>query len=745
MRVILSRFALASALALAFVPSPLVFAVTTETWTREGRTFLAGSFEQTIATPGGGLIPGPERVELVAPESALIWDALLVDGHTLVAAGESAGVFIIDGPEAKPRPLALAGQGEVFALARGARGAVYAATGPGGAVFRLDLSGGEAEEIFRPTAEYIWDLLALPSGELVVATGLPGRVVKIDPRSKKSVTLWETRDPHVRCLGLRGGKVVAGTAGSGWIVEITAPGEAFVLWDSKRTEVVDLASDGAGTLWAALAGAPGKAESGGTGERPRQEEKKAHAVTTITVRASAGDAGEAKKRSSSRDKSSRRAALPVGGGALLRLDGDGQAREFWSDKKQTPLDLAWLSGRGLLMATASPARIWLIDNQGRDGWWDESPRSRSISALDVSHGKVLAAASNPPALTVYTAERTPLARWTSDILDTKSRSRFGRVHVTTTRAATAAVQLLARSGNTSEPGDAWSPWHEVAGAAGPPGEGGGQLGVPEARFLQLRVEMRGEKAQEILVSGVDAWYRPLNRAPRVDELLIAPPGVAFRALPPPAMTAGDVPVVPVPQAAEVEQAIKGKSRAWRAKKLYEPGALSVSWHASDPDGDALVYSISTCRDRGGRCESWELLAEGLERNFFSFDSRRLEDGVYRFRVTADDTRSNLRGEARQASELSPAVKIDHRAPRITTLKVSRAKQGRNLELTAEDIGGRIAKAEVLTPDGYWVTLAPVDGIADSSRETFRTHVEGAGPITVRVLDAAGHLATRRAE
>ncbi len=728
-----------------------VLGVETETWTREGRTFLVGSFEDMIAAPHGGLQPGAERIGLPTPPVPVLWDALIAHDHYFVAAGDGAGVLMLEAGSAEPVSFALADQGEVLALAAGERGVIYAATGPKGAVYRIDVRRGTSEEIFRPEATYIWDLLVLEDGDLAVATGLPGEVLRVDPKSGRSTRLWQTLDPHVRCLGLREGKILAGTAGSGWIAELDGNGNAFVLWDSDRTEVVDVLVDDKGTLWAALSGSPGKAESGGTGERPREEEKaRKGAHTTITVRANAEGPGAdaAKEGKKSKSKVSAGGTMPGGGGALLRIGSSGQPVTVWKDSKETPLDLEFLPGAGLLMATGTPARIWLFDEDGRDGWFDEIPAAKSVSALCVHDGRVLAASSNPPAAALYTAKAASRSRWISDVLDTGSLSRFGRLAAVAPKSAASSSKIYARSGNTSEPGDGWSSWREVTDAIGLPGGAGGAMSLPEARFLQVKVEMAASRAREYTIQALEARYRSRNRPPRVGAIHMEPAGVSFRPLPPPAMTAGDVPVVPMPRSKEVLRVIKGKSTVWRSKKVYEPGALTLTWKAEDPDKDRLAYGVEYCLDRGEPCENWLTLAEELTQKFFSFDSRMLVDGVYRFRVSVDDASSNVAGEGLEAREISSRVRVDHSVPLIDSLDYETAAGGARLALHASDPGGRLSRAEYLDAEGHWIEMSADDGIVDGQKEIFHAEIEASlatKMAIVRVVDAAGNVTTGRSD
>ncbi len=739
------RRALPLLLVLLLLPYPLAAASSPVTWTREGASFRVGTFEGMVVTPSGFLAPGPARVVHDVPGATLAWDVLPgKDGEAYLAGGAGAGLWVL-GADGLAEIGGLEGEPEILALARGRRGRVFLATGPAGAIYRLDRRREEAIEVYRPRATYVWDLLPTDRGTLLVATGLPGRVLEIDPEKGTLVrVLWESPDPHVRSLALdRQGRVLAGTAGSGLLVRLAGDGSAFVLWDSPRPETVAIVPSPDGSIWAAFSGKPGEAESGGTGERPRKENRRTKTVS-ITVKPAAASGEGSDKREGKENAPSRAAELPGGGGELVHLPDGGEPRVAWKDKTETPLALAPAPGGGVLLATGSPARVWWFDGREREGLWDERPEARACSALAVDGDRVLAATSHPAALLVYGPGVARAARWTSDVLDARVRARFGRVHAVVSRDRAPGVRVLVRAGNTSEPGDAWTEWIPVEGAAGPPGTPGAAARLPLARFLQVRIEAGGDRPLVPTVRRLVARYRPVNRPPRVEKVEALPLGVAWRPVPPPKVASGERPVIPPPRSPDAARALGTEPPKWRSKKAWEPGALTIRWSARDPDGDPLRYELLACRDEGEPCRSWRVLARDLSRSFHSFDSRELPDGTWRFRVVASDAEANPLGEGRSAEAESDPVVIDHRPPAIETLSWERGTPV--LRFAVVDPGGRVGRVEVSLGSGDWRVLAPEDGVEDGDREDYRLALprdfEGDG-FLLRAVDAAGNATTRR--
>jgi hypothetical protein len=708
-------------------------------WTRQGETLRLGRFDGTIEHPDGRLLTGPRPEELARPETALVWDLAVAEDSVYAATGDGLGLLKLRGGLGPETTAALEGEPETLAVLPGPAGTLYVATGPSGAVYAVETTGGAVREIYRPEAAYIWDLALLPDGEVVIATGLPGTVARVDPSDPASASvLWRTSEPHVRSLAVgEDGRLLAGTVGSGWLVEIDARGgSGFVLFDSERAETVGVAIDAAGTVWAAFSGARTEKPANGAAE---ESAERGPGVSHVTVRASGKrDENEEEKENGRKDSRRESAQRPstAGGGIVVRIAEGSEPQTVWSDGRETPMALATHPEGGALFGGALPARVWWIDDSGRAGLWYTVEDAQAVSALSRAGRTIALAASNPAKVVSFGEGPALRPTWTSDVLDAGVRARFGAVHAVT---AERSVTVEARAGNTARPTDGWTDWVRVAGAAAPPDGAGGAAKLPLARYMQVRIG----PADDGGVDRIDVRYRGVNRAPELRSVAVLPPGVALRPIPPAAVTSGQSPVIDRSIPDESGTNGPGGDR-WRSKSAYEPGALTLRWSATDPDDDELSFDVEACRETGAPCEAWSKIAEDLDRDFHSFDSRMLADGVYRFRVRVEDDGSNFPGEVLEALGLSEPIVIDHTPPQIVSVELLRA-DGR-LSVEARDERGRLARAEMSARPDRWVSLAPADGVVDGAEERFVGSVapEDRGePVTVRVTDAAGNVSLAR--
>ncbi len=244
---------------------------------------------------------------------------------------------------------------------------------------------------------------------------------------------------------------------------------------------------------------------------------------------------------------------------------------------------------------------------------------------------------------------------------------------------------------------------------------------------------------------LEVFFQPHNRRPAITELVVQPAGVVWmRSVSPSSRRVGPlVTTDPI-----VRQTVAGLQKTVvtrQVRKTYELGARTVSWKASDPDGDGLTYRLDIRREG---TNGWIPLAVGIENDFFGWDARGTPDGLYRVRLEAVDARDNPEGKQLEDRQISAAFRIDNTRPSIGDPRIQRNGGRYDLEFVATDPGGYLAAAEVAVDSGDWQPLDPMDGVADSEEERYLLviesvenddGVEGHRTVKVRVTDSAGNM------
>lgn len=701
------------ALALSALLASPALAGGTAFWEVSGEALASGRAEGASVTPSGELVLSLDlRRVLETPETTLWSLAFAPDGALLAGGGETGRVHEV-GPGGETRVLFDAGTGEVFALAVDGEGRVLAALSPDATVMRLERgAGGEDEILASLEEEYVWDMLVDARGDLLLATGDPGRILRLRRGADEAELVHDPGREHVRCLALDGnGRTIAGTSDRATVLRLDGD-QAFVLHDAGEGEVTALAVDPAdGAIWVAVAQPP-----------PRSAPK-----TDDKAKEEGENAGNAKTEASR------------SGGELLRIEADGLVRTVWTGTSETPLSLAPYGPGEVLVGTGDAGRILLVDSQGRSGLFADTS-SRQVHALAAQEGRLAAALSNPAALLLSGGKRSGSGTLVSSPHDAGRAALWGRVRVLGRVPQGAGLSLELRGGNTAEPDGGWTPWTEPSGD--PLSPDGAAVELPRTRFVQWRLVLEGSRHGSPAVRSVLLRYLPANRPPEIQELTIEPRGLAYRALPPPAVASGEKPVLETLVPARIEEKIGPNNKKKRSKRAFEPGVQSLSWKAADPDGDHLRYDLLVSPLGEDR---WLMLAEGLEREFHSFDTRALPDGRYRARLEASDAPDNETGRVRSASRLSDPFLVDNRPPEVAGAELRSEQGGLRLSFRGVDSTGPVVRAEVSLDGGPWRSYLPEDGVGDSREELFSLVLAAEdvprASLLIRVFDEGDNVGT----
>ena len=153
---------------------------------------------------------------------------------------------------------------------------------------------------------------------------------------------------------------------------------------------------------------------------------------------------------------------------------------------------------------------------------------------------------------------------------------------------------------------------------------------------------------------MDLAYLPKNVEPRIDEIEMTPPNYKF----PPSIAPLIQPQQTLNLPALGARAPQTRSTPPETNTTTTPamqiakGWVGARWLASDPNGDALIYTVEI---RGVNETEWKPLKEKLGEKYISWDSTAFPDGEYRLRVTASDAPANPPAQALTARAESDRI------------------------------------------------------------------------------------------
>lgn len=716
----------------------------THLWTQSRiEEFEKGTPQGVAINSNGTLHEGPGLTDLLTTPSTFIW-SVAVDKSGTPFLGTGSPASVLRGSAQKDGKAVTIFESRdvsVQIVRVGPDGSIYAATVPGGKVYKLnansttkqdessaklifDAAKAEAapagEDSAKPNREskshYIWDMTFDSTGKLYIAVGGPGAIYRINPASPdaKPDLFFKTDEQHIRALAWDAkGNLIAGTDGSGLVYRISPQGKGYVLFEAPRREITSVAVGSDGTIYAASVGdkshnpLPPLAVQG---------------VGTITFTIVQPGSLQAANASSSAPD----------GTEVYALAQDQAPRKIWSSKEDIVYALD-AQPDGVLAISGNRGHIFRIQKNGDYADVAHLEAQQGLSLVNAQGGAVLIGTGNTGKL--YSLGKTQTHEYASDVLDAGAYARFGRVEI---EPDSANYDLLTRTGNVEQPirgrGDwGWSDWQPLKDGA---------VQSPPGRFLQWKALLRdGGQLGEVGVN-----YLPVNAAPNVDDLVVVPGARLNQQASNPNQQTVNISFPSTNQPTVVP--VDTQSANTPIQGIKDRTAVTVRWAAHDDNGDDLVYSLYL---RGDGEKDWHLLKDNISEKAYSFDAALIPDGGYRIKVVASDAPSHNPGEALTDFMESDRFDIDTTPPVVSALKAEeqpiqcvRAPCVGPVHVTfdAEDAASPIAHAEYAIDAGTWQYIDPVGKLSDSKQEHYDFQIPaksvegktGEHIITVRVYD-----------
>jgi len=708
-----------------FLIAANAFAVAPQFWrVRSADDFLGGDIDGFVVTSRGELRAGPTMRKVATfTDPFVLAQTTAPNGDRFFGTGNDGKVYRLRGTDLKL--ISTTGEPEVYALAF-RDGALYAGTSPNGKVYRINPEDGKSSVFYDPQQAYIWALAFLPNGDLAVATGVEGKLMRVTPAGKGTV-MFDAPETHLRSLAVRkDGTLLAGGSGQGRIYEVRADGGAHAVYDSSLSEISALYIDADGDGWAA-----GVSNVLPTTAPPKSA-KPAQPASSTSTSASAS-ASESQKTSESTpnvevsfafDSSGTTGSASTGASELYRIHSDGFVEVVRKFDREMIYALSGGPNGSLMVSTGPQGRIYSY----RDGEVSlvATAPDKQVVSISSEAGLTLVTTTNSGA--VYRLDPTPsaTAEFRSQARDLERFSKFGHYRIEGRDIANGRLAIAFRSGNTRTPDSTWSNWSLPSTSVE------GTVTAPAARYVQWKLTMP-KPAQDLSVDGVSLGFMNRNVAPTIDAVTVQDPAVVFISSSYPSS----------PQVVEATNPDEygiftsldtPRDKEQQGKKVYRKGFRTITWRAHDDNGDNLRYSVAF-RARG--TEKWLRLRDNIEETQINFDTSQFPDGVYELKVSASDAVDN---PDQPLTDMKQGIEfqVDNTPPVITS-----KAEGDDVVIRVTDKIGTVGRVEYSADAQRWIRLTPVDGIADSSDETYklpRNSVAGKFVI-VRAVDSFYNVTT----
>mgnify|MGYP000269722552 CR=1 FL=1 len=685
------------------------------------RDFMEGEIEGLSVDSAGRLTLAPAAVAGPDLSASAVW-AVVVDASGAIYAGTGNGGKILKVEGRTTQTFHDVAEAEVQALAFGPDGRLFAASNPDGRVYAID-KAGKSSVFFDPEERYIWALAFDPLGRLWVSTGGEGKIYRVDAKGQ-GTSILSSQDTHVTSLAVgSNGSIFAGSSPSGLVYSIDAKDNVRVLYDSNYREVKALLPLANGSVYIALVDGrseiplPRPTPSPSPGASPQPDS----ATASTAIEVFAFPTGPARGPDSGRSGSG------PARGAIFLVSALGDADQLWSGD-ESPFFL-FKRNDAILFGTGSKGRVYEVRDDRTHTLVRTMPQEQLTAAVPVASGDMVIASSNPGKIQYLSTKREQKGVFTSAARDFDNVAQVGALETSTDSAA---IAYEIRTGNSSVPDTTWSNWEPVTAGQAPPRS-------PQARFAQVRAILTDGPTSPSL-SWLQLAYVQRNIRPLIRELTLYPAGDAFQ-------RSGGASSSGEPEIAGLETgapeikppvALGGRSTdsANLGRKVFFKSLRSISWRAEDANGDKLRYDV-LYRPEGST--TFTRLREGLLEPIFAWDTATVPSGRYVFRVVARDQVSNPEGRGLSYEKDTEVFDVDNDPPTIAaTISAGLVK------VTVNDTINAIRKAEWAKEAGSWTDMTPVDGVADSRQEVFEFRLDGSPQaVVIRAIDAFGNVALTR--
>jgi len=694
------------------------WAVSTSYWeVQRPEQFNQGMLDGVSIHSDGKVTLGPTVDLLAETGESFVWClAVAPNGELFAGTGNNGKIISIAGKDQRTI-WQDSEELEILSLIAGPDRHLYAGTSPGGKILRIS-SQGEAAVFFDTGEKHVWSLAFDGDGRLYAGTGTEGKVFRIS-RNGQGDLFYDTNETNITALVWHGEYLYAGGSGAGLIYKCDRQGQGMMVFDAEEEEICGLVFDAGGQLYAAATS--GERSSGRPPVQERRQEEEQ-------------DSGENSQNAGffmeEPPEFGEFGMPPAGPSTVYQIDGFGSGQPLWSAPEG---DMIFSLGRGsggdLIVGTGDEGRIYSVSSAGDWSLLAELEESQILSLQGESSGGILTATGNLGAVYRLGGKYGRQGTLESEVHDATVAARWGRISWEAQQPAGTKVTLETRSGNSEMPDETWSSWSQPYDRAE-----GQQIQSPAARFVQWRAHLSTSR-EEKTPSLEKVWlaYLQNNLAPRVQGIYVHPPGSENGSGMGPSRREGANTGFP-------EGGAPGSGEPFGVAGELANGVRKASWHAYDPNGDALVYDLFF---RGREEQNWKLLKEDLPSNSYSWDSNLFPDGIYRLKVEVSDRPDNPEQLAMGSERISDPFVVDNTGPNVE-VRGEKAENGLyRISGQASDELSPIVELWYSLDAEDWKALTVSDEVFDHTREEFSFLTgrlsSGEHTIVIRAMDMAGNV------
>ncbi|MBU1077703.1 MAG: hypothetical protein KKH98_10445, partial [Spirochaetes bacterium] len=616
----------------------------------------------------GLLTLAPQFKKLEELDDMFIWDIKEDSkGNIYVATGNDGLIYKISSG-GKIKPFFKTSSIAAFKLLIDKDDNIYASTITKGLIYKIDPNGkGTIFNTFD--GDYIWDM-KFYKGNILLATGAPGMLFELDLKTKKMTDLVLTKEMHITCLDVDdNNNIYFGTSDKGVVYKLTADKKLKVIYQTDQKEVHAIIYD-----------KRSKKIYAGTSDKEfdfinvKQQDK----LETPYKQETKGpnnlfdDLKDIKK-------------LKLPANAVYEIKENESVNKIIESKDSTFLSLI-LDHDILYIGSGDSGNVYRY-TENKIEKIAQMDEQQVLCFYRLKDGKILFGTGNIGNLYQLDPAYSDKGTFISDVFDAQGWAFWGKIQWDIKTPGSTDVNLQTRSGNVEDVDDTWSDWSDKYS-----NDQGTQIKSPAGRFIQFKLNLSSsDKKKTPEVYSVKIPYLIKNRQPEILSIKFS------------------------------EKESDGQAKVNNKDKTYKKFdlknfELKIQWEAKDEDKDSLAYSIyGKLRNE----KNWIMIKKDLTDYKYVFDTRILPDGIYLFKVIADDLPSNSISSHLTDEMISKPFIIDNTPPKI---KLDHSNQKGSMYLIKGEVLDEISSISAISysvDTKKWVTVFPNDLIFDSKTEYFQ--------------------------
>ncbi len=675
------------------------------------KTLQQGELEGVALSSDGFLYPSHARKLIGDTGAEIVWAVVDQGGRGLLCATGHEGKLIRIDLKGEVHELGVATETELTALLEMPDGSVLVAGAPGGKIYRFTTED-EIEPYAEVEAKFIWKMALDNRGAVWAATGPEGKLFKIstqrgkvqveeslDLPSTNLIDLWIDDEGS---MGEKGSLYVAGER-PGYLYRYSGEGSSTeVLYDAKSDEIRAIEPTAEGLMIATntersptpqalnltlrMSGAPLRGEStegGAPGGGPNSPD---------------ADMGDIFASAQPQPQN------PVSRVVLLKPDGYA---EFLWNSPERPIHAIRSAPEGsLLVAAGGRGRIFKLSEDRRFSLIADTQEDFIMGLTPVKEGWIATGARNG---VVYKISEKPEAHavYRSRVLGSSAPVKWGKFYWGGENDKSTGLKVAFRFGNTQDADQGgWSEWSKDQNVASKDG-----VSMPEgpSRFFQYRLTMETSSSSASLLRTdyVEAFYQEENRAPRLRTINVSE-------MPVPGEAGGNVAAANGGAQNQGGTPKTDETQSGGRKAHSNTGGLQVNWNAVDPNQDDLEFELHFKADDE---HEWKLVQDELRQSNVPLLLNGVADGRYRFRVTASDRLANPPGAELTDEIISEEFVVDNSPPQLLNLRVVVEGRRGRLQVRVVDPISLVSSVEIDIDNEDTYVLFPEDGLFDERTES----------------------------